>query len=92
MSKGKNVSSLREFVNKLNSDDQYREQFFENPSVFLEKETGINVGGFRTEVDSYVTKLKTVTPGPKFYLPGDLPSGGPEEVKKWVEEYTPCLV
>jgi len=83
--------SLRDFVDKLNKDDEYRENFFKNPSSFLEQETGINVGSLREEVDSYVKKLKTSTPGAaKFYLPGELPEM-PEEVAEWIREHEPCI-
>jgi len=88
MSKSKSTLSIRDFVDKLNKEDAYREQFFSGPSEFLENQTGINVGGLRDEIDSYVKKLKTATPGAKFYLPGELPS----EVEELIKEYTPCLV
>ncbi len=94
MTNGKKALSIRSFIDKLNQDDRYRELFFENPSEFLEEETGINVGNLKEEIDSYVKKLKASAPrGPKFYLPEDLPSDEmPEEVAEWIREHEPLVL
>jgi len=88
MSKSQGVSTLKDFVDKINTNTQYREQFFGDPSAFLEEQTGISVGQFRDEINSYVKKLKTTTPGVKFYLPGQAPS----EMEEWLREHAICFI
>ena len=82
------ISSIREFVNKLNADDGFRAQFFEHPSDFFEQQTGIDLGEFKAEIDSHVAKLKTALPGTKFYLPGEMPADAAQILK----DISPCIV